>query len=684
MRPKHALLLSSIAALVPAALPPSAARGQAAPAADYVWFEGEAAVETNFPKNSPFGARTLPPESRNLLSGGEWLNATGKGGATPVTATWRVAVPADGEYAFWCRKFWKHGPFKWRFDSMPAGEWRTCGPDVALADEAVLKKFVSANWVSLGGVTLPKGARTLQVELITTPGKEWSAGFDCFVLSRAPFTPNGKARPGEKSGKADEGYFPFEPDPDTFRPDALLDLRSMNEPVAGQGGFLKRSGKDVTLGDGTPVRFWAVNVGLENATQDRASVDHLARALAKRGVNMVRFHSAMFDAADPARIDPKKLDALLYFVAAMKRQGVYTSLSFYFPVWADGSKLGLAGFDDRQERKPFALLFFNEKLQAMHRGWLRQLLAAPNPYAGNVPLAREPAVGMVEVQNEDSLFFWTFGKRNIPQFHWDRLETLWNQWLAAKYGSAAKAYAAWGNEKANGDAADRAALYEVFHLTSAGVKQGGANKAKRVGDQVHFLAELQRSFYEATTKYLKTDLQFGGLVVPGNWTTADPMLLGAVERWTYAAGDVIDTHGYFEPEHKGDGSAYSVRAGHTFKDRAPVGSPAGLPIRFQQVEGFPQIISEVGYTQPNRFRADGVFLTSAYGALQGADGLFLFAVASNRLRDTAMTKFQVASPSVVEAFPAAAIVYRRGDVREADPAVYQVTPPADLWALKGA
>jgi hypothetical protein len=45
------------------------------------------------------------------------------------------------------------------------------------------------------------------------------------VLARGPFVPNGKTKPGAKVGAADEGFFPFEPDADTFRPDALLDLR---------------------------------------------------------------------------------------------------------------------------------------------------------------------------------------------------------------------------------------------------------------------------------------------------------------------------------------------------------------------------------------------------------------------------------------------------------------------------
>ena len=52
----------------------------------------------------------------------------------------------------------------------------------------------------------------------------------------------------------------FNPGRDAFKDDALLDLRSLNEKEAGATGFVKRSadGSGFTLGDGTPVRFWAV------------------------------------------------------------------------------------------------------------------------------------------------------------------------------------------------------------------------------------------------------------------------------------------------------------------------------------------------------------------------------------------------------------------------------------------
>lgn len=667
---RHSRTIRALLIFVGAVLPAAASH-----AAGHVWWEGEVPAATNFQRGNPFGPGTLEGNA-HLLSGGDWLNMAAKRStAEPLFARYDVDVPAAGEYALWARKFWKHGPFRWRFD---AGEWQTCPADVALADSTPLKKHVSANWVSLGRVKLTAGKHAFELQLLAEQGAQATACFDCFVLSTGPFIPRGKLKPGERSGQADDGYFAYEPAIDPFTADALLDLRHLNEPIAGQSGFLQRKGKDLALGNGQPIRFWAVNVSAENAGQDRASVDYLARKLAKFGVNMVRFHSGIYDNRDVSKIDAKRLDDLHYFVAAMKNQGIYTNISFYFPLWLDGQKAGLGGYDAIQNKKPFALLYFDAKLQEMHRGWMRQILTPVNPYT-NTPLAREPAVGMVELINEDSFFFWSFTKRNVPQQHWAALEKLFANWAIKRHGSVAKAQEAWGTRDP-ADAADRLALYEAWHMTGEGVR----GKARRVGDQVRFLAETQRGFYESAKAFLQKDLKFGGLVVTSNWTVADANMTGAIERWTYTAGDVIDMHGYFDPDHKGEAASYSVRVGHTFKDEAAVKNPAGVPLRFQQIDGYPQMISELGFTQPNRYRADGVFLTGAYAGMQGADGVFFFAVASNYLNDTAIGKFQVASPATVAAFPAAALAYRRGDVPEAPPAVHQVLRLDDLFAMKGS
>ena len=650
-------------------------------AGDYIWWEGETPIDTNFPRQTSYSPR--PGEDRHL-SAGNWLtninkNETGE----DAFAVYRISVRQAGQYKFWTRKFWKHGPFRWRFDEQ---DWRECGRDVSLADQVDLRTHVCANWVYLGDVELAAGQHTFELRLLAGKGENLTACFDAFVLTDGPFMPNGKWKPDERSQLAEDGFFAYEPGLDAFSADALLDLRGLNEEQAGQSGFVRRNGGQFELGDGTPVRFWAVGVGSNRAGQDRDAVDYLARRLAKLGVNMVRYHSPMFDnSEEPGNIHQRKLDNLCYMIASMKQQGIYTKLSFYFPSWFKvRPRYGLPGYERQKNKLPFVLLYFEPRMQAIYRQWAKQILTAENPYTG-VRLADEPALAIVEIINEDSFFFWTFKKSNVPPRYWQQLEGMFGQWLRRRYGSLDRARRAWGGTKHRDDAPGegRMALYEAWSMTGEVLKKGAVNR-KRIGDQVRFLTELQRDFYQQTVRYFKEELGYKGLVSASNWKVSDPAMLDALERYTYTAGDMIDRHGYFGGPHKGEGAAYSVRVGHTYEDLAAVKAPAQLPIQTMQVADYPQIISELGWTNPNRFRADATLLAGAYGRLQGVDGLFFFAAGSNFVRDAAMYKFAATSPVIAATFPAAALAYRRGDVTEAPPAVHQVLKLADLYAMKGS
>ena len=73
---------------------------------------------------------------------------------------------------------------------------------------------------------------------------------------------------------AASGTWAFQPARDQFRPDALLDLRSLNENVAGESGFVGVDANgDFVLGNGDPVRFWAVNT---NAGREKPYVRQAA------------------------------------------------------------------------------------------------------------------------------------------------------------------------------------------------------------------------------------------------------------------------------------------------------------------------------------------------------------------------------------------------------------------------
>ena len=680
MRPHEPNGARSMCAVVAAVMIALVARADAG--APYVWWEGEDTTDTNFPARSAFSTATFR-ETAHLLSEGDWLSNSGPASGAEAYAAYDIEIPAEATYDLWSRKFWKHGPFRWRFGD---GAWSICGRDVALADSTYLRTHLGANWVYLGEVALSAGSHRFELRLLADESEQLTAAFDAFVLTPGAFLPNGQLKPGERSGLADDGYFAYEPGLDPFDATALLDLRNLNEETAGQDGFVEADGDIFRLGSGEEARFWGVNVNANHAGQNRKSVDYVGRKLAKLGVNIVRFHSPLFDGSgDPARIDADKLDDLFYLVAAMKGAGIYTEISFYFPLWFDiQPHYGIDGFDTIDNKRPFALLYFEERMQQIHREWLRQILTTPNPYT-QTRLADEPAVAIVEIINEDSFFFWTFSKQNVPAVHWSQLESMYAEWLVARHGSVRDAAESWGGTLDEDDIENgRAAILEAWHMTGDGSRTGGPSKTRRMGDQVRFLTEVQRDFYADTTRYIKQELGYGGLVTASNWHVSDGPTLDALERYTYTAGDVIDRHGHFGGKHTGEGSNYSVRVGHEYESRSGVRSPEALPLAVAQIAGHPHTISEIGWPQPNRFRADMTFLSSAYGALQGIDAFFFFAVGSVFLADASVAKFQLGSPSVAATFPAAALIYRRGDVRESAPSVSQVIALEDLYAMKGS
>ena len=648
--------------------------------ADFIWWEAEQTSATNFPKTSDFSPSTFPDEASEL-SAGDWLSVSGKRGADVLFATYHIEIPADGPYHFWTRKFWKHGPFQWRVGQSP---WQTCDRNVALADETLLRKFVCANWVSLGSIDLKHGQQTIEIRLLAGAGEDVAAAFDCFVLSRDLFTPNGKLKPGEKFGQSEDGYFPWEPTLDPFDESSDIDLRYLNEKVAGQNGFLKQAGDEIQLGDGQPVRFWGVNIAPNNVDQDHASVDFLARKLAKLGVNIVRIHGRILDYAhDPTPEEFKHLDNVMYAVAALKKQGIYTYLSFNFPLWFDMTHVaGVEGYDGIPNQHPFGILFFNPTLQAMYRDRAREILTAKNPYTG-LSLGEDPALGVVEIINEDSLFFWTFDPKNVPLKQWKLLEGQFCKWLGTRYGSPEEALTQWGYPLDGDDLpSGRVALMRAWDLTAKGVANDEA-KQRRAGDQARFFAETQRDFYATTTKYLRDTCKVGGLISASNWQTSDPRLFDALERWTYAPTNLMDRHGYFSGAHTGERAGFSVSPGDDFDSRAAVNVPEMLPIFTPQIAGHPQFISELGWTNPNRYRADAALVSAAYASSQGIDGLCWFAVGSNYLNDRTMEKFGVSLPSISGTFPATALMYRRGDVKQAQPAVVEQVVVENLFAMKG-
>lgn len=476
----------------------------------------------------------------------------------------------------------------------------------------------------------------------------------------------------------------FAPGPDDFSP-SPIDLRPLNEKLAGEQGWITvRDGHFVLPRSGEPVRFWAVN-GPPDSVKDPAELRRIARLLAKRGVNLVRIHGAVFDKNGDAA--PAKVQHIIDIVEAMKTEGIYSHLSIYFPLWmrpaADST--WLKGYDG--SKHPFAALMFNPEFQEKYRSWWRAILNTPGERSG-LKLVNEPALFGAEIQNEDSFFFWTFAEKNIPDEQLRILESEFGAWLAKKYGSIDAALAKWNSPKLARDLPDegRVAFRPLWNIAN--------EKNARDKDSAAFLFETQKAFYEASIQYLRS-LGFKGLVCASNWYTASPEVLGPLEKLSYTPGDFIDRHGYFSSLLKGENSEWSIRDGHTYAHRSALrfenetpGKPRAFihPVMDPHYDGKPSMISETTWTRPNRFRSEAPLYLAAYGALQDSDAIVHFAFDGagwNVKPNFWMQPWTLMSPAMMGQFPAAALIYRKGLVQTGEVVAKVNLNTNDLLSLKG-
>jgi hypothetical protein len=642
----------------------------------YVWWEAEDFAATNLPHPRQSYPADITPEERAQLSGDAWIHTAGPPADQPYFLTYTVTVPESGRYGFWARKFWRHGPFRWRFDDQ---EWRICGRDIALMDETHLRLHIGANWVYLGNVKLESGQRTLRIEMLDRGG---GGCLDAFVLIDGPFVPRGKLKPDEKSGAAAPGYFAWEPPPDPLNGDSLIDLRHLNEAEAGQSGFVRREGGGFVLGDGEPVRFWIVQGdALVNMHPDIQ--DEWARRLAKYGVNMVRFGAPSFQDWRGGNLErfQQRLDQLHRAVAALKRQGIYSYLGHLWWDTSGGFSVseadGFAGYS--KGTAPLALLFFDPRMRELYLDWVDALLNRDNPHTG-LPLARDPAVAFVEIQNETSLFFWTFHPdRIVPQTR-HLIEQRFGAFATARYGSIDAALEAWGPDRhpsrvwsgsVDHPAAGRLGLYPIGQLTLNDWAAAQRNP-RRAADQLAFMAGWQRRFYEDMIHDWREKLGVRTLIATSNWKTADPRNLGVLERYSYTAGDVICRNTYFDVRYDPPAERfYAIDVGDTYTEHSALKPPMfPEPFTIARINNHPDMYTENNWCRPNRYRAEWPFLVAAYGPMIGMDGWTFFSLDSAAWTSQ-MRVWEVNSPTVLGQFPAAALIFRSGHVREAPAAVTQ-------------
>jgi hypothetical protein len=650
---------------------------------EWIWVEGEAPA-VNRMNRHPWWYDQV---KKDQFSSGDFISNFDKDKAGEADYTFRAQAP--GEYEFWVRANPLMAKLSYTLNggtpqNIDLNREKRGEVNVA-ADGKPDLRFLA--WSKVGKVALMAGENRIRFRMDSENNHH--GYLDCFVLTTEPFQPRGLLKPNQlaeesrQAAKEQQDWLAFDPAPDPFKPSAI-DLRFLNEKLAGDDGFIQvRDGNFIHEKSGKPLRFWAVN-GPPHDLSGKALRD-CARVLAKHGVNMVRIHGGYFD--ERGEVDLAKVKHAQEIVEAMKAEGIYSYFSIYFPLWLrpQPDTPWLKGYDGKHN--PFAALEFNADFQAQYRKWWSALLTTPASATGGT-LAAEPAVAGLEIQNEDSFFFWTFSEQNLPDIQLRILEKQFGDWLVKKHGSLEAAFTRWNQLKVKRDepAEGRVGFRPLWAMFN--------EKTARDQDTARFLYELQRRFYTETYTYLRT-LGFKGVISASNWSTASPEVLGPLEKMTYTATDVVDRHGYFGCNHKGDNAEWSLRAGHTYSERSALRFDAetpGKPRLFvhpamdPHYDDKPSIITETTWNRPNRYRSEAPLYLAVYGALQHSDGIVHFALDGGGWSVKPgfwMQPWTLMSPAMMGQFPAAALIYRLGLVRSGEVVASVNLNREDLLNLKG-
>lgn len=194
----------------------------------------------------------------------------------------------------------------------------------------------------------------------------------------------------------------------TTVPGSPLDFSFLADAPAGKYGFLKAGPDGHGMFEKDPAqrpRFYGGNFAWDSCFLEKDEVDRVADELVRLGYNWVRAHQhdVYFHprgAKSSADIDPAKLDKFEYFIAAMKKRGIYFTMDCYssraFFACDEGlaDKAGKLGAM-RQE------LGVNPAAMANWKAFSRNLLTHVNPYTG-LALKDEPAMIVLNLVNEDN------------------------------------------------------------------------------------------------------------------------------------------------------------------------------------------------------------------------------------------------------------------------------------------
>ncbi len=269
--------------------------------------------------------------------------------------------------------------------------------------------------------------------------------------------------------------FPFHIPPTGTRPGTAphdLALTPQNAtPAQANEQITIRDDQFILKNTGEPIHFWGTNLCFSGCFPEHETADRIAQRMATLGINIVRFHhfdqrrfpGGIWHRDSPGEsrrenednfahtdLDPESLDRLDYFIAALKKRGIYTNLNLKV------SRIFSPDYDGPDYPRPDPAKneiypkkgkgfdqFYTPAITAQ-KDYARRLLTHKNPYTGHT-YATDPAIAIVEINNENGIL-WAWNYKildRIPSRFIDELATRWNTWLRNRYSTTDALRAAW-------------------------------------------------------------------------------------------------------------------------------------------------------------------------------------------------------------------------------------------------
>ena len=472
-----------------------------------------------------------------------------------------------------------------------------------------------------------------------------------------------------------------------FKPTAIktgnpIDMSHWLDKPAGKHGFLQMKEGDFEFEDGTPVKFWGVNIASDRPFLDNTGATEWVKFMAGYGINGVRFHKFTWDATDgihSTRITDANWKNFDFFCKELRDAGIYYSWSHIYGhrlMPADSASV-LAYSEVANTKFPWShlngstasIVNFAEDLQDINIELTVNMLNHINPIT-QLKYADDPALSFIELQNEDNIY-WGAIEETLKQTPTYRalLCRKFSRWLVAKYKNQEGLLKAWNNQGLpKEETLEKENIYPrpnqgYFSYESEMAAKEGRNVPMHVADRAAFLYEEQLNFY---TRFIKAIRKTGykGVIVGSCWQAGSGLSHLYNLHTDYVAGP-IDRHNY-----SGGGGGHTYKPGK-FDNDAMVSRPGSglLGTGFQQVADRPFQISEWMALIPNQWTAESSPIIAAYGmGLQGWDASFAFAMDYAKFTPTVNSPgiYNVTSPTQLSLYPAlAAMVYRK-DIKEGE------------------